>query len=110
LWIHVAPGNGEQPADIQAAPALTLQLDDGPLVVSRVEAPMLAHAPYRPVASWGQTAYFGLDAATLGRLAASRRLELEVPTMDGSSMTFYPTADSRPTLTRYLEARGITGD
>jgi hypothetical protein len=110
LWIHVAPGNDGLPGDIHAAAALTLMLDDGPLALSRIETPTLARDPYQPVASWGQTAYFGLDIATLGRLAASRKLELNVPTKDGSIMTFYATSDARPALTQYLKARGITGD
>jgi hypothetical protein len=110
LWIHIAPGNDGQPGDIHAAAAVTLMLDDGPLALSRMEAPMLGRDPYQPVASWGQTAYFGLDLRLLGRLAASRRLELAVPTKDGSVMTFYPTSDTRPALTQYLQARGITGD
>jgi hypothetical protein len=110
LWIHVAPGNDEQPGDMHAAAAVRLMLDDGPLALSRMEAPMLGRDPYQPVASWGQTAYFGLDVQSLGRLAASRRLELEVSTKDGSIMTFYPASDTRPALTQYLRARGITGD
>jgi len=110
LWIHIAPGNDAQPGDIHAAAAVTLMLDDGPLALSRMEAPMLGRDPYQPVASWGQTAYFGLDVPSLGRLAASRKLELEVPTKDGSIMSFYPTADARPALTQYVKARGITRD
>jgi hypothetical protein len=110
LWIHIAPGNDWQPGDLPVAAALTLMLDDGPLALSRMQTPMLGREPYQPVASWGQSAYFGLDVATLGRLAASRRLELEVPTKDGSIMAFYSATDTRPALTQYLKARGITGD
>jgi hypothetical protein len=110
LWIHIAPGNDGHPGDLHAAATLTLMLDDGPLALSRMEAPMLGRDPYQSVASWGQSAYFGLTVKTLGRLAASRRLELEVPARDGSSMTFYATSDARPALTQYLQARGITGD
>jgi hypothetical protein len=110
LWIHIAPGNDGQAGDIHAAAAPILVLDDGPLALSRIETPPHGRDPYQPVASWGQSAYFGLDAATLGRLAASRRLELDVPTKDGSNMAFYPASDPRPALTQYLKARGITGD
>ena len=57
--------------------AVTLTLDDGAKVLSGIEPPQLAHAPYRPVASWGQTAYFDLDLQTLKRMAASQRIELD---------------------------------
>jgi hypothetical protein len=85
-------------------------LDGGPLTLARMETPMFGRDPYPPVAPWGQSAYFGLDVETLGRMAASRRLDLEVPTKDGSIMTFSPASDARPVLTQYLKARGITGD
>ena len=110
LWIHIAPGNDGRPGDIHAAAAVTLMLDDGPLTLARMETPRLGRDPYPPVAPWGQSAYFGLDVETLGRVAASRRLDLEVPTKDGSIMTFSPTSDVRPVLTQYLKARGITRD
>src|SRR5580704_13370130 len=79
LWIHIAPGNDRQPpGDIHASGAAALILDDGPLSLSLMEAPKLGREPYRPVASWGQTAYFGLDAGMLRRMAASSKLELDV--------------------------------
>jgi len=109
LWIHIAPGNDAQPGDIRAPAALRLMLDDGPLALSPTSAANLGDA-YQPIASWGQTAYFGLDVDTLRRVAASRRLALEVRTIDGSIMTFSPTADAHAALTQYIEARGITGD
>jgi hypothetical protein len=109
LWIHVAPGNGVQPGDIHEARAATLVLDDGPMVLSVIEAPKLGREPYREVASWGQTAYFDLTPATLQRMAASRTLRLDVRAADGSLLTFVATVDTHVTLTRYLEARGITG-
>jgi hypothetical protein len=110
LWVHIAPGTDLQPGDIRAPAALTLILDDGPLGLARIEAPRLGMDPYRQVVSWGQTAYFGLDAESLRRMAASRKLELEVRAAGGSSMTFLPTRDTGDILSRYLRSRGITGD
>jgi hypothetical protein len=110
LWIHIAPGDDRQPGDIHAAAAVSLLLDDGPLAMSPMEAPILGREPYRPVASWGQTAYFGLTVETLRHMAASKKLELEVRAADGSIISFTPTVDTRAVLTRYMKDRGITGD
>jgi hypothetical protein len=110
LWIHIAPGNDRQPGDIHASAAAALILDDGPLSLSLMEAPKLGREPYRPVASWGQTAYFGLDVETLRRMAASSKLELDVRAADGSTLSFDPTVDTRAVLKQYMRDRGITGD
>ncbi len=110
LWIHIAPGNDRQPGDIHASAAAALILDDGPLSLSLMEAPKLGREPYRPVASWGQTAYFGLDVETLRRMAASSKLELDVRAADGSTLSFSPTVDTRAVLKQYMQDRGITGD
>jgi hypothetical protein len=111
LWIHIAPGNDRQPGDIHASAAAALILDDGPLSLSVMEeAPKLGREPYRPVASWGQTAYFGLDVETLRRMAASSKLELDVRAADGSTLSFSPTVDTRAVLKQYMQDRGITGD
>jgi hypothetical protein len=110
LWIHIAPGNDRQPGDIHASAAAALILDDGPLGLSLMEAPKLGREPYRPVVSWGQTAYFGLDVETLRRMAASRKLELDVRAADGSTLSFSPTVDTRAVLKQYMQDRGITGD
>jgi hypothetical protein len=110
LWIHIASGNDRQTGDIHAPAAVALILDDGPLELSLMEAPTLGREPYRPVASWGQTAYFNLDVATLRRMAASGKLELDVHAADGSTTSFTPTVDTRAVLTKYMKDRGITGD
>ena len=110
LWVHVSPGNERQPGDIRAPGALTLLLDDGPLVLSPSDAPTLGQGPYRPAVSWGQTAYFDLNVETLKRMAASRKLELDVRAVDGSILSFAPTLDAHAALTQYLHDRGITGD
>jgi hypothetical protein len=62
------------------------------------------------VASWGQSAYFDLSVETLRRIAASRRLTLEVRAAEGSPIDFFPTHDARTALTEYLRARGIADD
>jgi hypothetical protein len=111
LWIHIAPGNDRlPPGDIHASAAAVLVLDDGPLSLSLMEAPKLGREPYRPLASWGQTAYFGLDVGTLRRMAASSKLELDVRAADGSTLSFSPTVDTRAVLRQYMQDRGITGD
>ena len=110
LWIHIASGNDRQTGDIHVPAAVALILDDGPLELSLMEAPTLGREPYRPVASWGQTAYFNLDVATLKRMAASGKLELDVHAADGSTTSFTPTVDTRAVLTKYMKDRGITGD
>jgi hypothetical protein len=110
LWVHIAPGNDRQPGDIHAPAAVTLMLDGGPVDLSPTTAPRLGREPYRPVASWGQTAYFGLDVETLKRMAASKRLELAVRAVDGSIIGFTTDLETRAVLTRYMKDRGITGD
>jgi len=110
LWVDIAPGSDGQPDDIHAPQALTLILDDGPLPLSLVEAPRLGREPYKPVVSWGQTAYFDLSVEALRRMAASSKLQLDVRAAGGSTMHFAPTRDTRATLTQYLKARGITDD
>jgi len=110
LWVHVSPGNERQPGDIRTPGALTLILDDGPLVLSPSDAPKLGQDPYRPAVSWGQTAYFDLTVETLKRMAASRKLALDVRAADGSILSFAPTLDAHAALTQYLHDRSITGD
>ena len=110
LWIHVSPGSERQPGDIRASDALTVILDDGPVVLSPMEAPKLGADPYRPVVAWGQTAYFDLSVALLKRMAASRKLELDVRAVDGSIVSFSPSLDAHAALTQYLHDRGLTGD
>ena len=73
-------------------------------------APTLGQGPYRPAVSWGQTAYFDLNVETLKRMAASRKLELDVRAADGSTLSFSPTVDTRGVLKQYMQDRGITGD
>jgi hypothetical protein len=110
LWIHVAPGNDRSMADIRAPASLTLVLDGGPQVLQPIDAPPLGQGAYQPVASWGQTAYFDLTVQMLRLMAASEKLQLDVRAADGSIVSFIPSADTRPALSDYLRARGITDD
>jgi hypothetical protein len=110
LWVHIAPGNERPIADIRAPTALTLVLDSGARVLSPIDAPQLGRGAYRPVASWGQTAYFELTVEMLRQMAASEKFELDVRAADNSVLSFIATSDTRETLTDYLHSRGITGD
>jgi hypothetical protein len=110
LWVHVAPGNDRQIGDIHGQGAVTLTLDDGPIVLSPMEAPKLGVGPYRPIASWGQTAYFALDVPMLKRMAESTKLTIEFRSTDDSLVDFTPTRATGTTLIQFEHARGITAD
>jgi hypothetical protein len=110
LWIHIAPGNDKPVADIRAAGALVLNLDEGPQTLSAIDAPANARQAYRPSVSWGQQAYFKLSVGALRRMAASRKFELDVRAADGSIINFSPIEPPGPALSEYLRARSLTGD
>ena len=110
LWVHIAPGNDRQLGDIRSQRAVTLILDDGPAVLSAMAAPAVGSGPYRPIASWGQTGYFGLDVAMLKRMAGSEKLLLEFRGADQAIVDFTPTHETRTTLKKFTQARGITDD
>jgi hypothetical protein len=110
LWIHVAPGNDAQVGDIRAHGAVTLSLDDGPLVLSPMDPPKAGHGPYQPIASWGQTGYFKLTVEMLKRMAASEKLALDFRAVDDSTVNFLPSHETRTTLTQFVHARGVTDD
>jgi hypothetical protein len=110
LWVHIAPGSERPISDIRAPTALTLVLDSGTRVLSPIDAPQLGRGAYRPVASWGQTAYFELTVEMLRQMAASEKFQLDVRAADDSVLSFIATGDTRETLTDYLHSRGITGD
>jgi hypothetical protein len=105
LWIHVAPGNDWRFEDIKAPGAVSLSLDAAATPLSLIEPPALARAPYQPVASWGATAYFGVDLDLLRRMAASGSIGLDVKAGD-SVVHFAAAPDAHETLLRYLHARG----
>jgi len=106
LWVHLAPGNDWQFGDIRTPGAITLTLDDGATVLSAIEPPKLGQTPYRPVASWGQTAYFDLNVQLLKRMAASREIELDFKADRPAPVRFTADRDARETLMSYLHARG----
>ena len=111
LWIHVAPGNDAQVGSIVSRGAVTLDLDDGPMVLTPNETPAAGHGPYKPVVSWGQTAYFELDVARLKRIAASKKLVLAFKSLDlAGTVDFLPSHDTSATLTEFEQTRGITAD
>jgi len=106
LWVHLAPANDWQFDDIKAPGSVVLALDDGALPLKLTQPPPApARGPYRPIASWGQTAYFELDVATLKRMASSSNIELDFKAA-GTRVRFAAAPDARDTLTRYLHARG----
>jgi len=110
LWVHIAPGSDRQFGDIRSSGALTLILDDGPLVLRPLNDANAVGGPYKPASSWGQTGYFALDVATLKRLSASNKLVLDFRYAGGSSMEFTPSHETRATLKKFMQARGITDD
>jgi hypothetical protein len=105
LWIHLAPGNDWRFDDIKAPGAVSLLLDDGAAPLSPMDAPALAHGPYRPVASWGQTGYFNLDLSLLKRMAESDKIELDFRAGD-AIVHFSAPQNARTLLAQYLRARG----
>ena len=105
LWVHVAPGNDWRFEDIQAPGAVRLSLDDDPTALTVIKPPSLARAPYQPVASWGETAYFAVDLDMLKRMAASGKIGLDVKAGD-SVAHFAAGPEAHETLARFLHARG----
>jgi len=110
LWIHIAPGNDRQVGDILVPGATTLILDDGPMILTPIEPPALGRDAYQPVVSWGQTAYFALNAETLKHMAASEKLQLDFHSADGSTVSFTPSHGTRAPLAEYAKGRGISVD
>ena len=107
LWIHVAPGNDRQVDDIHSPGAVTLKLDGDKLVLSPIEAPEVGMGPYRPIASWGQSGFFEVNATMLNRMAACEKLGVELRAVDKSVVDFVPSHETRTALTRFVRARGI---
>jgi hypothetical protein len=111
LWVQVAPGvGGHRLDDIRARGAVNLKLDDGPVALSALELPVVPTSPYRPMAPVGQTAYFPVDVALLKRMAASRKLALNVRAGDLTMVDFIPMQETRAALKQFVIDRGIAND
>jgi hypothetical protein len=106
----VVPGNDRPVGDIREAGAVAVMLDDGPLVLDPGEAAKVGGEPYKRIASWGQTAYFRIDAQGLIRLAASHKLILDIRGTDGTAVPFNAAQDTHAVLGEYLRGRKITAD
>jgi hypothetical protein len=110
IWIHVAPGNDKPVGDIHLRGAVTLNLDDGPMVLTPMDGPGEGGGPYKAVVAWGQTSYFQLNVAMLKRMAASTKFSLDFQATDNSKVAFVASHDTRATLTEFVHTRGITDD
>lgn len=110
LWLHVAPGDDAQIADIHAPSAVTLLLDGIPWVLEPAEPPGLVGDAYRPVVSWGQTGYFDLTAQRLLRLAGASQIELQCRGADGSVIALRPGRDAQAQLSGYVRGRHLSAD
>lgn len=107
LWVHLAPGNDWQFDSIRSPGDVTLVLDDGAVSLETIDPPELGRSPYRAVAAWGQTAYFGADVTLLKRMAASRTLELDLRTDHGEPVRFAASPAAHAALARYVAAQGF---
>ena len=111
LWIQVAPGvGGHRLDDIRARGAVTLKLDDGSVTLSTIDLPNEARSPYSPMVPWGQTAYFAIDVAMLKRMAATKKIALNVRAADLTMVEFIPFQETNTALTRFMHERGIRVD
>jgi hypothetical protein len=106
LWVHLVPANDWQFDDIKAPGAVALALDGAGHALKLAQPPAATRGPYRPIASWGQTAYFELDVDTLRRMAASHDIELIFKAAGGTPVRFAAAPDAHETLERFLHARG----
>ena len=110
LWIHVAPGNDAQIANITTKGAVSVELDDGTLGLTLIDAPGAGQGPYKPLVAWGQTAYFELSSETLKRIAASRKMLLSFKSLTLSdTVHFLPSHETSATLSEFVRTRGING-
>jgi hypothetical protein len=111
LWVEVAPGvDGHRIDDIRARGALTLELDDGSVVLSALQGPVKAMSPYASIEPVGQTAYFAIDMPLLKRMAASRKIALKVRAGDLSLVDFVARQETRPELRQFMVDRGLADD
>jgi hypothetical protein len=106
LWVQVAPGvGGHRLDDIRARGAVNLKLDDGPVTLSVVEWP--AGNPYAAITPQGQSAFYSIDIPLLKRMAASKRIALNVRAGDLSMVDFAPLQETRTALQQFIVDRDI---
>jgi hypothetical protein len=111
LWIQLAPGVGGHRLDnLHASGAVTLQLDDGSLVLSAVDYSKVGSTPYRLIQPVGQTAYFLVNVATLQRMAASQKVVLRLRAADLTKVDFVPIVPPRDVIKQFIQDRGIASD
>ena len=110
LWIHIAPVDARPIGDIRAPAAITLLLDEQPLMLSAIEAPQLGREPYKRAAPWGHAAYFTLGTQLLKRMAASRDIKLQIRAQDDSIIVYSAAADAPRAIAEYMKDRGITAE
>jgi hypothetical protein len=111
LWVQVAPGvDGHRIDDIHARGAMVLKLDDGSVSLTALDQPVTTSSPYAPVPGVAQSAYFSVDIALLKRMAASRKIVLNVRVGDLSMVDFIPRQETRGALTQFMVDRSIAGD
>jgi hypothetical protein len=111
LWIQIAPGVGGHPLDdLRAQGTVNLKLDDGSVTLSAVDLSKVTNGPYQPRVPVGQTAYFGIDLATLKRMAASKKLVLNFRAADLTMVRFVPIQETRAMLKQFIRERDIADD
>ncbi len=110
LWVQIAPGvGGHRIDDITARGAVDIELDDGPMVLSALDLSKVG-SPYRPIKPMGQTAYFKIDTAMLKRMAASRKVVLNLRASDLTRVVFVPVEPPRLALEQFIHDRDIGGE
>jgi hypothetical protein len=110
LWLHIAPGNDTQVAEIGAPGAVALLLDGQSMVLTPMQPQKLGREPYEAVVPWGQTAYFAVTVAQLRELAHGTQLRLRLRGLDGAPVDFLASRAAPADFAAFVQARGLTGD
>jgi hypothetical protein len=76
-------------------------------LIASLSAGCASQSPVKSVEMLGQTAYFPVDVALLKRMAASRKLALNVRAGDLTMVDFIPTQGTRAALKQFVIDRGI---
>jgi hypothetical protein len=108
LWIQIAPGVGAHRFDDLRTPGeLEMELDDGPVTLTALPAPVAAGSPYPPIEPVGQTAYFAADVALLKRMAATQKISLRVRASDLTIVVFTARQDTQPLMQQFMADRAV---